>query len=197
MRAWWVLASAGVQLGCACVNSRHTCLFLAYSSLIPRCWRFLSRIASDRTTIEAEAKTIQTFVFRSLRSIVWLGSVACLSPAPATTGTFGQTDSGSGSSSGASTGSSGSGSSSGSGGGASSSSSGSGGGSTSSSSSSGGDDAAPMTTSVNCVDTSTSAGTVNQQFGAAALATSGSKTYFLQSNWWQTYSDETEDYSGL
>jgi len=54
-----------------------------------------------------------------------------------------------------------------------------------------------MTQTVDCVDMSTSAGTVNQQFGAAALSTSGSKTYFLQSNWWQTYSSETEDYAGL
>jgi len=40
-------------------------------------------------------------------------------------------------------------------------------------------------------------GTINQQFGAAPIGVSGGKTYYLQSNWWQTYSNETEDFSGL
>ncbi|MGO9836052.1 MAG: GH12 family glycosyl hydrolase domain-containing protein [Polyangiaceae bacterium] len=54
-----------------------------------------------------------------------------------------------------------------------------------------------MTTPVSCTDTSTSAGTVNQQYGSAQLSTTGNKTYFLQSNWWQTFANETEDYAGL
>jgi len=44
---------------------------------------------------------------------------------------------------------------------------------------------------------STTAGVIAQQYGSAQLAVSGSKSYFLQSNWWQTYSNETEDYAGL
>jgi hypothetical protein len=36
-----------------------------------------------------------------------------------------------------------------------------------------------------------------QQFGAAELSTATSKTYFLQSNWWHSFANETEDYSGL
>jgi hypothetical protein len=58
-------------------------------------------------------------------------------------------------------------------------------------------DSGPMTTPVSCTDTSTSAGTVNQQYGSAQLSTTGNKTYFLQSNWWQTFANETEDYAGL
>jgi hypothetical protein len=40
-------------------------------------------------------------------------------------------------------------------------------------------------------------GTVAQQFGAAQIAATATKTYYLQSNWWQTYASETEDYAGL
>lgn len=40
-------------------------------------------------------------------------------------------------------------------------------------------------------------GTVAQQFGAAQIAAMGTKTYYLQSNWWQSYAMETEDYAGL
>jgi glycosyl hydrolase family 12 len=40
-------------------------------------------------------------------------------------------------------------------------------------------------------------GTVTQQFGSAEIGAGGAKTYFLQSNWWQTYASETEDYKGL
>jgi hypothetical protein len=48
-----------------------------------------------------------------------------------------------------------------------------------------------------CDDVSTASGTVSQQFGSAQIAAAGSKTYYLQSNWWQTYANETETYSGL
>jgi hypothetical protein len=48
-----------------------------------------------------------------------------------------------------------------------------------------------------CSDVSTTAGTVNQQYGGVSLVTSGSKTYYLQANWWQTFSGETESYNGL
>jgi hypothetical protein len=48
-----------------------------------------------------------------------------------------------------------------------------------------------------CADMSATAGTVNQQYGSAELVVSASKSYFLQSNWWQTYANETEDYAGL
>lgn len=40
-------------------------------------------------------------------------------------------------------------------------------------------------------------GTVAQQFGTAQIGASAGKTYALQSNWWHTYANETEDYSGL
>jgi hypothetical protein len=42
-----------------------------------------------------------------------------------------------------------------------------------------------------------STGNVAQQFGAAQIAVGGSKTYFLQSNWWQTFANESESYTGL
>jgi hypothetical protein len=48
-----------------------------------------------------------------------------------------------------------------------------------------------------CTDMATGSGTIAQQFGAAPIAAGGAKTYFLQSNWWQTFASETEDYSGL
>jgi hypothetical protein len=44
---------------------------------------------------------------------------------------------------------------------------------------------------------SNSVGTVPQQYGSAELYVSASKTYFLQANWWHTFSNEVEDYSGL
>jgi hypothetical protein len=65
------------------------------------------------------------------------------------------------------------------------------------SSSSGGTDGSPMTTTGGCTDMAVAAGSVAQQFGAAQIAAGGDKTYFLQSNWWQTFANETEDYSGL
>jgi hypothetical protein len=135
------------------------------------------------------AKSIRTFIHGGLRSVALSASVACLSAVPGSgEGSFGGAkDAGAGSSSG--------GTASGSDTGASSSSSGSGGGSTSGSSSSGGTDAS--STPVDCVDTATTAGAVIQQFGSAELVVGPSKSYFLQSNWWQTYSNETEDYAGL
>jgi hypothetical protein len=54
-----------------------------------------------------------------------------------------------------------------------------------------------MSTTVACTDTAVTSGTVAQQFGAAPIGVGAGKTYYLQSNWWQTYSNETEDYSGL
>jgi len=76
-------------------------------------------------------------------------------------------------------------------------SSGSSGGTPSGSSSSGGTDGSPMVVSGACTDTATASGTVVQQFGSAQIAAGGSKTYYLQSNWWQTFANETEDYAGL
>jgi len=38
---------------------------------------------------------------------------------------------------------------------------------------------------------------VAQQFGSTELFVSPTKSYFLQSNWWQIYSNEAEDYRGL
>jgi hypothetical protein len=43
----------------------------------------------------------------------------------------------------------------------------------------------------------TASGTVAQQFGSAEIVVGGTKSYYLQSNWWQTYASETEVYSGL
>jgi hypothetical protein len=48
-----------------------------------------------------------------------------------------------------------------------------------------------------CTDVASSAGTVAQQFGSAELFVDATKSYFLQSNWWLTYANETEDYAGL
>jgi hypothetical protein len=93
------------------------------------------------------------------------------------------------SSSGASSGASSSGA-----GTASSSSSGAG---SSGSSSSGAADGGPVVVSGACTDMATVTGTVAQQFGAASITAGGSKSYYLQSNWWQTFANETEVYSGL
>jgi hypothetical protein len=54
-----------------------------------------------------------------------------------------------------------------------------------------------MTMSGPCTDMSAASGTVVQQFGSAEIPAGAAKTYFLQSNWWQTYANETEDYAGL
>jgi hypothetical protein len=35
------------------------------------------------------------------------------------------------------------------------------------------------------------------RYGSQELMVSGSKTYFMQSNWWHTYASETEDLNGL
>jgi hypothetical protein len=40
-------------------------------------------------------------------------------------------------------------------------------------------------------------GTVDTRYGSAEIDTSAGKSYFLQSNWWHTYSAETEEYNGL
>jgi hypothetical protein len=40
-------------------------------------------------------------------------------------------------------------------------------------------------------------GSVTGQFGATEIPAAGSKSYFLQSNWWHSFSNESEDYSGL
>jgi hypothetical protein len=48
-----------------------------------------------------------------------------------------------------------------------------------------------------CTDTSSAAGSVNQQYGSAEIAAAGGKSYYLQSNWWQTFANETEDYNGI
>jgi Glycosyl hydrolase family 12 len=48
-----------------------------------------------------------------------------------------------------------------------------------------------------CTDTASASGTVAQQFGAAQIAAGAAKTYYLQSNWWQTFANETEVYAGL
>jgi hypothetical protein len=48
-----------------------------------------------------------------------------------------------------------------------------------------------------CTDMATASGTVAQQFGSAQISAGGSKTYFLQSNWWQTFASESESYAGL
>ena len=54
-----------------------------------------------------------------------------------------------------------------------------------------------MITPGTCADMATASGTVAQQFGAAQIGAGGAKTYFLQSNWWQTFANESEDYTGL
>jgi hypothetical protein len=54
-----------------------------------------------------------------------------------------------------------------------------------------------MTVGGPCTDTAAAAGTVAQQFGSAQIVAGAAKTYFLQSNWWQTYANETEVYAGL
>jgi hypothetical protein len=54
-----------------------------------------------------------------------------------------------------------------------------------------------MTVPVVCVDKAAASGTVAQQFGSAQIGAGVAKTYFLQSNWWQTYANETESYAGL
>jgi hypothetical protein len=48
-----------------------------------------------------------------------------------------------------------------------------------------------------CTDMATASGIVAQQFGSAQIAVGSAKSYFLQSNWWQTFANETEAYSGL
>jgi hypothetical protein len=48
-----------------------------------------------------------------------------------------------------------------------------------------------------CADMAAASGTVSQQFGSASISAGGAKTYFLQSNWWQTFASETENYAGL
>jgi hypothetical protein len=60
-----------------------------------------------------------------------------------------------------------------------------------------GTDAGPPTPPGVCADMAVTCGTVTQQFGAAEIGAGGAKTYFLQSNWWQMYASETEDYKGL
>jgi hypothetical protein len=40
-------------------------------------------------------------------------------------------------------------------------------------------------------------GTVTARYGGADLAVGSGKTYHLQANWWQTFANESEDYTGL
>jgi len=40
-------------------------------------------------------------------------------------------------------------------------------------------------------------GTVSTQYGGAELSAGGSKSYYFESNWWQTFASESEDYKGL
>ena len=63
--------------------------------------------------------------------------------------------------------------------------------------SSGGTEGGPGIVSGSCTDTAAASGTVAQQFGAAQIAAGAAKTYYLQSNWWQTFANETEVYAGL
>jgi hypothetical protein len=134
-----------------------------------------------------------TFLRRTFRGAILVGNVACATAPSGTgdgrTGSSGASSSGASSSSGtngdAST-SSGTGSDAGSG--------------SSGSSSSGAADASAMESGsglADCTDMASSAGTLAQQFGSAELLVGATKSYFLQSNWWQTYSNETEDYTGL
>jgi hypothetical protein len=51
--------------------------------------------------------------------------------------------------------------------------------------------------SINCPDSATTAGAVNQQYGGQELTANGGKSYFLQANWWHMFSAETENYNGL
>jgi hypothetical protein len=151
-------------------------------------------------TMKLVAMSIRASFHGALQAVVLSASVACLTSVPASgEGSVGGKDSGSASSSGGTLGSNGGGSSgassSGSDTGASSGASGSGAGSTSGSGSSGGTDSG--STTVDCVDLSTTSGAVVQQYGSAELVVGAGKSYFLQSNWWQTYSNETEDYTGL
>lgn len=44
---------------------------------------------------------------------------------------------------------------------------------------------------------SVTSGTVDMRYGVTELTASTGKSYFLQSNWWHTYTGETEDYTGL
>lgn len=58
-------------------------------------------------------------------------------------------------------------------------------------------DARPTAMPGVCADMAAISGTITQQFGAAEIGAGATKTYFLQSNWWQTYASETEEYTGL
>ena len=52
--------------------------------------------------------------------------------------------------------------------------------------------------STDCTDTSTTSVTINSQYGGTAIATGTSKTYYMQANWWDSYTgNETEQISGL
>jgi len=52
-------------------------------------------------------------------------------------------------------------------------------------------------TSVGCTDMATASGSVVQQYGSTQIVSGANKTYVLQSNWWHTYANESESYSGL
>jgi hypothetical protein len=54
-----------------------------------------------------------------------------------------------------------------------------------------------VTSNPDCVDMSTTSGTVTDRYGGATLAAASGKTYYLQANWWQTFASEAEDYDGL
>ena len=125
------------------------------------------------------------------------GPIGSTGPATDTSGDSGPASSSGAGTSGSSGSSSSGGASSGGGTSGSGSSSGSGGGPSSGSTPSDGGDAAPITPSGGCSDTSSATGTVGQQFGSTQIPTGGTKTYVLQSNWWHTFANETEVYSGL
>src|SRR5882672_4716942 len=148
-----------------------------------------ARKASWPTSRTCPPRRIPTFLRCGFPSVIWLANVAC---ATAASGGGGGQAGGSGAASSGMSSSSGTSS-----GGTSVSDAGSGSGG---SISSGGSDASAMETgseSVDCTDTANSTGTVAQQFGSAELFVSPTKSYFLQSNWWQIYSNEAEDYRGL
>ena len=52
--------------------------------------------------------------------------------------------------------------------------------------------------SIDCTDTSSTSVTVNSQNGGTPITTGTSKTYYMQANWWGSYTgNETEQVSGL
>jgi hypothetical protein len=52
--------------------------------------------------------------------------------------------------------------------------------------------------STDCADTSAYSNTINTQYGGASITTGTSKTYYMQANWWDSYTgNETEQISGL